>query len=134
MGSQRATDDLATAHHQHGSTLSGLDALAASWECGLGQVPHVPVYIMDLTILTPCLICKMSLIVTPLSQVSLVAQMVKNPHAIQEIQVQPLGQEDLLEKGMVTQSSVLARKIPWTEEPGGLHLRAWGRKESNTTE
>ena len=50
--------------------------------------------------------------------------MVKNPHAIQEIQVQPLGQEDLLEKGMATQSSVLARKIPWTEEPGGLHLQA----------
>ena len=90
MGAQRAGDDLATAHHQPGSTLSGLDALAASWECGLGQVPHVPVYKMDLTILTPCLICKMSLIVTPLSWVSLVAQMVKNPYAIQEIQVQPL--------------------------------------------
>ena len=127
MGAQRAGDDLATAHHQPGSTLSGLDALAASWECGLRQVPHVPVYKMDLTILTPCLICKMSLIVTPLSWVSLVAQMVKNPYAIQEIQVQPL-------EGMATQSSVLARKIPWTEEPGGLHLRAWGRKESNTTE
>ena len=37
---------------------------------------------------------------------SLVAQMVKNPPAMQETQVQPLGQEDLLEKGMATQSSI----------------------------
>ena len=50
--------------------------------------------------------------------------MVKNPHAMQETQVQSLGQEDPLEKGMATPSSVLARKISWTEEPGGLHLRA----------
>ena len=86
-----------------------MDVLAASWECDLGQVPHVPMYKMDLTILTQCLICKMSLIVTPLSWVSLVAQMVKNPHAMQETQVQSLGQEDPLEKGMATHSSVLAR-------------------------
>ena len=38
----------------------------------------------------------------------------------QEIQVQSLGQEDPLEKGMATHSSILAWKIPWTEEPGGL--------------
>ena len=36
------------------------------------------------------------------------------------MQVQPLGQEDLLEKEMATHSSILAWKIPWTEEPGGL--------------
>ena len=38
----------------------------------------------------------------------------------QEIQVQSLGQEDPLEKGMATHSSILAWRIPWTEEPGGL--------------
>ena len=46
--------------------------------------------------------------------------MVKDLPAMQEIQVQLLGQEDLLEKGMATHSSLLAWKIPWMEEPGGL--------------
>ena len=46
--------------------------------------------------------------------------MVKNLPAMQESQVQSLGQEDPLEKGMATYSSMLAWKIPWTEEPGGL--------------
>ena len=50
----------------------------------------------------------------------LVAQMVKNLPAMQETQVQFLGQEDPLEKGMATQSSILPWRIPWTEEPGGL--------------
>ena len=48
------------------------------------------------------------------------AQTVKNPPAMQETQVQSLGQEDPLEEEMATHSSILARKIPWTEEPGGL--------------
>ena len=51
---------------------------------------------------------------------SLVTQMVKNLPAMQGIRVQSLGQEDPLEKGMATQSSILAWRIPWTEEPGGL--------------
>ena len=51
---------------------------------------------------------------------SLVAQMVKNLPAIEETQVQSLGGEDPLEEGMETPSSVLAQRIPWTEEPGGL--------------
>ena len=46
--------------------------------------------------------------------------MVKNLPAVQETQVQFLSQEDPLEKGMATQSSILAWRIPWTEEPGGL--------------
>ena len=50
----------------------------------------------------------------------LVAQMVKRLPAIRETQVQSLGWEDLLEKAMATHSSILARRIPWTEEPGGL--------------
>ena len=53
---------------------------------------------------------------------SLVAQMVKNPPAMQETQVPSLGREDLLEKGMATHSSILARRIPGTEEPGGLQF------------
>ena len=44
----------------------------------------------------------------------------KNLPAMQEIQVWALGQEDTLEKGMTTHSSIPAWKIPWTEEPGGL--------------
>ena len=51
---------------------------------------------------------------------SLVAQMVKHLPAIWETQVRSLGWEDLLEKRMATHSSILAWRIPWTEEPGGL--------------
>ena len=49
-----------------------------------------------------------------------------------ETQVQFLGQEDPLEEGMVTHSSILAWKIPWTQVPGGL--QSMGRKESDMTE
>ena len=59
-------------------------------------------------------------------------QMVKTQPAMQETWVQPLVQEDPLEKGMVTHSSVLAWRIPWTQEPGGYS--PWGRKESYTNE
>ena len=51
---------------------------------------------------------------------SLVNQMIKNLPAMQETQVQFLGQEDPLGKGVVTHSSTLAWRIPWTEEPGRL--------------
>ena len=51
---------------------------------------------------------------------SLVVQTVKDRPAMQEIRVQFLGWEDPLEKAMVTHSSILAWRIPWTEEPGGL--------------
>ena len=44
--------------------------------------------------------------------------MLKSPPAVQETQVRSLGQEDPLEKGMATHSSILAWRIPWTEEPG----------------
>ena len=46
--------------------------------------------------------------------------MVKNLSAVQKIQIQSLGQEDPLEKGMATHCSILAWRIPRTEEPGGL--------------
>ena len=48
------------------------------------------------------------------------AQKVKNPPAIRESWVQSLGWEDPLEKGTATHSSILAWRIPWTEEPDGL--------------
>ena len=48
------------------------------------------------------------------------AQTVKNLPAMREAPVQSLGQEDLLEKGMATHSSILAWRIVWTEEPGRL--------------
>ena len=48
------------------------------------------------------------------------AQTVKNLPAMRETQVRSLGQEDPLEKEMATHSSILAWRIPWTEEPGGL--------------
>ena len=51
---------------------------------------------------------------------SLVAQTVKNLPVMQETRVQYLGQEDPLEKRMATHSSILAWRIPWTEEPGGV--------------
>ena len=48
------------------------------------------------------------------------AQWFKNPPVMQEMQVRSLGQEDPLEEEMATHSSILARKIPWTEKPGRL--------------
>ena len=53
-------------------------------------------------------------------RVSLGAQMAENRPAAQETWVRSLGQGDPLEKGMATHSSILAWRIPWTEEPGGL--------------
>ena len=67
---------------------------------------------------------------------SLVSQMTQNP-AMQEIWVRTLGQEDSLEKGTATHSSILgefqAWRIPWTEEPGGLQSMGSTHKESDVT-
>ena len=65
--------------------------------------------------------------------VSLVAQTVKNLPAMWETQVQFLSQKVPLEKEMSTHTNILAWRIPWTEEPGGLHS-SWGCKESDMTE
>ena len=59
------------------------------------------------------------------------AQLVKNLPAMQETWVRSLGWEDPLEKEMAIHSSILAWKIPWTEEPGGL--QSMGPQESDTT-
>ena len=58
--------------------------------------------------------------------------MVKNPPAMKETGVRSLGWEDPLEKEMATHSSILAWRIPWTEEPGSYS--PWGHKESDMTE
>ena len=63
--------------------------------------------------------------------ISLVAQMVKDLSAMLENWVQSLGQEDPLEKGVATHSSILAWRIPWAEKPGGL--QSMGSEELDTT-
>ena len=61
---------------------------------------------------------------TPIqNRASLVAQMIKNLPTMQETRVRSLGQEDPLEKGMATHSSILAWRIPWTEAPGRLQSK-----------
>ena len=67
-----------------------------------------------------------------LPRASLIAQLVKNLPAMQETWVRSLGQEDPLEKEMANYSSILAWKIPWTEESGGL--QSMGCRELGTTE
>ena len=62
---------------------------------------------------------------------SLIAQLVKNLPAMQETWIQFLGQEDPLEKEMAHHSSILAWRIPWTEEPS--RLQSMGLQESDTT-
>ena len=64
-------------------------------------------------------------------RVSLIAQLVNHLPAMQDTQVQFLGREDPLEKEMETHSSILAWRIPWTEEPNGL--QSTGSQESDTT-
>ena len=70
-------------------------------------------------------------------RVSMVFQTVKNLYATQKTQVQSLGQEDSKEKGTATHSSIVAWRIPWTEESGGLESMGLQRArhdwETNTT-
>ena len=71
----------------------------------------------------PAQLCPVSFSFKPplqFSRASLVAQRLKHLPAMQETWVQSLGWEDPLEKEMATHSSILARRIPWMEEPGGL--------------
>ena len=59
------------------------------------------------------------------------SSVVKNPPAMQKTQVQSLGQEDPMERKMTTRSSIVAWRIPWTEEPIGLY--SMGLQEPDTT-
>ena len=65
---------------------------------------------------------------------SLVAQTIKNPPTMQETQVQSLGWEDPLEKGMAIHTSILIWRIPWTEEPGGLQSKELQRVRHNRSD
>ena len=71
-----------------------------------------------------------------LARLSLVTQMVKNPPAMQETQVWSPSWEDPLEEGIITHFSILAWRIPWTKEPGGLQSmglqRVWHAWATNT--
>ena len=73
--------------------------------------------------------CILETVASISGQASLVAQWVKNLPAVQETWVRFLGREDPWEKEMATHSSILAWRIPWKEEPGGLQSMA-----SDTTE
>ena len=77
-----------------------------------GSISGLSVPLVYVSIFMPILYC--------FNWVSLVAQMVKNPPAMQKTWVQSLSWEDPLEKGMATHFSILAWRIPKTEEPGGL--------------
>ena len=59
---------------------------------------------------------------------------VKNLPAMQEIRIQSLGQEDPLEKEVVTHSSILAWEIPWTEEPGGLQSMGSQKRQTQLSD
>ena len=63
--------------------------------------------------------------------VSLIAQAIKNLPDVQETRVLSLGREDFLEKEMATHSNILAWKIPWMEEPGGLKSMGLQRVRHN---
>ena len=67
--------------------------------------------------------------VLTLPRASLVAQMIKNAPTVQETWARSLDQEDPLEKGRATHSTILTWRIPWTEEPGGLQSRGSHRVE-----
>ena len=64
----------------------------------------------------------------------MVAQMVKNLPIMQETQVSSLGWEDPLEKGMVTHSSFLAWRIPWTEEPVGATVHGVAKSQTQLSD
>ena len=77
------------------------------------------------------MMCLQQFQLTSFVQTSLVAQTVKNLPAMQETWIQSLSREDPREKGMATHSSILAWRIPWTEEPGGLQSLGLQRVRHN---
>ena len=79
-----------------------------------------------------CFLTSYFCIPVPYNGASLVVQTVKRPPAMQETQVRSLGQEGLLEKEMAAHSNILAWRIPWTEEPGGLQSLGWTERLTPT--
>ena len=92
--------------------------------CSPGSLGPLPVLSLQCSDLYYC--------VPPFSGASLVAQMVKSLPAMWETQIKSQGWEDLLEKEMASRSSILAWKIPWTEEPGGLQSMGSQRVEHDS--
>ena len=86
---------------------------------GLWSSLHLPTGGLDICLMPWASVCMFSM-GNMRSRASLLAQMVKNLPAVQETQVQSLGWEDPLEKGMATHSSIFAWRNSWTEEPGRL--------------
>ena len=83
------------------------------------------------SLVTPMVLVYLLASLLPSCRASLVAQLVKTLPAMQETQIRFLGWEDPLEKEMATHSSILAWRIPWTEEPG--RLQTMGSQELDTT-
>ena len=107
---------LTLAHSRPGTLVSALlwnHASQGHWTCCSNQ----SVLLLDIP-LVHSLTYFRSLLKCFLLRASLVAEMVKNLSAMWQTQVQSLGLEDPLEKGMITHFRILAWKIPWTEEPG----------------
>ena len=107
--------------------LSSLGALAWPFLC-----THKALVSLPLLIRTPVLLDQVPTIKFPFSFNYLMTQMIRDLPTVQETWVQSLGWEDPLEEGMATHSSILAGRIPWTEEPGGLQSHR-GCKELDTT-
>ena len=84
------------------------------------MVPHVQAFLQEMTLLG-----------APPGLGSPVAQMVKYLPAVPETWVQSLGREDPLEEEMATHSSIIAQRIPWTEEPDGLQSMGSQRVSHN---
>ena len=113
----------------------------SAWQCRKHRfdpwskrVPHATKLNQCATTIEPVLQSpKLQLLKFMSQAASLVAQRLKHLPAMRETWVRSLGWEDPLEKEMATHSSILAWRIPWAEEPGGLNSPR-GRKESDTTE
>ena len=112
----------------HSQSLCGMYSRFPSWPHPLGPSPDPVVYLLHPALLGdgaethphPTNTSQLCWLHLYLPFPSLVAQRVKNLPAMQETWVQSLGQEDPLEKGMATHSNILAWRIPWIEDPGGL--------------
>ena len=112
--------------HCHLCPLGG--KITPSWEPLNTEMMDQKVRVLEYLVWWGCRFIRDWLFCLGKGRASLVAQMVKN---LPTMCVDPLGQEDPPEKGMATLSNILAWKIPWTEEPGGLQSIGSYRVENN---
>ena len=137
-GTEEPSGLLSVGSHRVGHDWSDLAAVATAAACEYWKSFQViPMYLptkSENKIWPECCVCGQRFATYYDGQRAfLVAQMVKNLPAMQETWVQSLGWEDSLEKEMATHSSILALKIPWTEELGAGYC-PWGCKELGMTE